>query len=302
MAIQGKKRLLEGKICLVTGATSGIGKETAFGLAREGGTVVIVARNPEKGSRIVQEIKDSTGNPHVDLLIADLSRQADVRNLATQFRQKYAHLHVLVNDAGGVYMRRQETADGIEMTFGVNHLAGFFLTNLLLDILKASAPSRIINVSSAAHLRAHLDLADLQGKKTYSGVRAYGASKLAILYFTYELARRLEGTYVTVNALHPGFVRSNFARNNRGGFLVRVLSAIIGISVEKGARTSIYLATSPEVEHVTGKYFVKCKAVQSNHMSYDRELARRLWEISEELTGLARKGELAVKVPVQGNQ
>ncbi len=301
MVTQGEKKLLEGKICLVTGATSGIGKETALALAREGGTVVIVARNPEKGARVVQEIKDSTGNSNIDLLIADLSRQADVRNLATQFRQKYAYLHVLVNDAGAVYMRRQETVDGIEMTFGVNHLAGFLLTNLLLDMLKASAPSRIINVSSRAHVGAHLELDDLQGRKSYSGFRAYGASKLANLYFTYELARRLEGTGVTVNALHPGFVRSNFGRNNPGGIVVRALSALMGISVQKGALTSIYLATSPEVERVTGKYFVKCRPVRSNHISYDRDIARRLWDISEELTGLARKGEIPEKVSIQGN-
>ncbi len=301
MAIQGEKKLLEGKICLITGATSGIGKETAFGLAKAGGTVVIVARNPDKGARVVQEIKESTGNPNIDLLIADLSKQADIRNLATQFRQKYAHLHVLVNDAGAVYMRRQETPDGIEMTFGVNHLAEFLLTNLLIDMLKASAPSRIINVSSAAHLRARLDLTDLQGRKLFSGFRAYGASKLANLYFTYELARRLEGTGVTVNALHPGFVRSNFGRNNPGGIIVRALSAIMGISVEKGARTSIYLATSPEVKSVTGRYFVKCKAVRSSHASYDQDIGRRLWEISEELTGLARTGQEPAKVSVQGN-
>ncbi len=301
MEIRGKKKLLEGKICLVTGATSGIGKETALGLAREGGTVVIVARNPEKGARVAQEIKILTGNPNVDLLIADLSKLADVRQLATQFRQKYAHLHVLVNDAGGVNMRRQETVDGNELTFGVNHLAGFLLTNLLLDRLKASAPARIINVSSAAHLRARLDLDDLQGRRTFSGFRAYGASKLANLYFTYELARRIEGTGVTVNALHPGFVRSNFGRNNPGGILVRVLSGIMGISIEKGSRTSIYLATSPEVEGVTGKYFVKCKPVSSSKVSYDREIARRLWEISEQLTGLAQEGKNGIKVPVEGN-
>jgi len=221
------------------------------------------------------------------LLLADLANLQDVRNLAAAFQQKYDQLHVLINNAGLFMLRRAETAEGFEMTFGVNHLAEFLLTNLLLDVVKSSAPARIINVSSAAHERAQLNLDDLQGKKSFSGMRAYGQSKLANLYFTYELARRLEGTGVTANALHPGFVKTNFGRNNPGGRVIGFISALFGISAQKGALTSIYLATSPDVEGVSGQYFVKCKAVPSSKVSQDAEIARQLWDTSEQLTGLA---------------
>src|SRR6266545_3993807 len=197
---------MNGKICLITGGTNGIGKSTAQGLARMGATVVIVGRNAQKTSRVVEEIRAASGNKNVDSLLADLSSQQEVRRLAREFKSKYSRLHVLLNNAGGFFMRRQLSVDGIEMTFAFNHLAYFLLTNLLLDTVKASAPARIINVSSAAHKSGKIEFDNLQGERSYNGFAAYGNSKLANILFTIELARRLEGTSITVNALHPGMV------------------------------------------------------------------------------------------------
>ncbi len=287
--MSNKRKLLTGKICLVTGATSGIGEETAIGLAQAGGRVVIVGRNPEKTAVTISKIKTRTGNDSAEAMIADLTRQTDIQKLAKEFKEKYSLLHVLVNDAGGFFLRRKESADGIEMTLALNHLAGFLLTNLLLETLEKSAPSRIINVSSESHQGAHLNLDDLQGTKKYSGFRVYGETKLANVYFTYELARRLQGKGITVNTLHPGFVKTHIGRNNRGGILFTIAASLFGISPAAGARTSIYLATSPEVEAVTGHYFIKCKPVPSSAVSYNKEIARKLWEISEKLTGLPSK-------------
>jgi NAD(P)-dependent dehydrogenase (short-subunit alcohol dehydrogenase family) len=279
---------MNGKICLVTGATAGIGKVTARELARQGATVIVVGRNREKSEATVSEIKQQTGNPNVEFMLADLSVQKAVHQLAEQFKRQYQRLHVLVNNAGAIFLRRQESADGIEMSFALNHLNYFLLTNLLWDTLKASAPARIINVSSRAHQRvAGLNFDDLQNRKGYAGQQVYGQSKLANVLFTYELARRLEGTSVTANTLHPGFVATNFATNN--GWLARLARPFLdlfALSAEEGARTMIYLATSPEVESVTGKYFVKEKAVPSSPASYDEAAARRLWEISTKMTGL----------------
>ncbi len=287
--MSNEQKLLTGKTCLVTGATSGIGEETALGLARAGGHVVIVARNPEKAAATITKIKSLTGNDSVEAMIGDLTRQEDIRKLAKEFKEKYTLLHVLINDAGGFFLRRQASVDGIEMSLALNHLAGFLLTNLLLEILEKSAPSRIINVSSESHQGAHLNLKDLQGTKKYSGFRAYGETKLANVYFTYELARRLQGKGITVNTLHPGFVKTHIGRNNRGGILFTIAASLFGISPAAGARTSIYLATSPEVEGVTGQYFIKCKPVPSSAVSYNKEIAGKLWEISEKLTGLSSK-------------
>lgn len=272
---------------LVTGANAGIGKVTARELAKMGATVVMVARSRERGTAALAEVKAASGNNRVDLLLADLSSQASIRQLADDFRAKYDHLHVLVNNAGAYFMKRQETVDGLEMTFALNHLGYFMLTLLLLDMLKASAPARIVNVTSGAHFGGRLNFDDLQAKKRYAGFPVYGASKLANVLFTYELARRLEGTGVTANCLHPGFVASNFAHNN--GFLAQLgMKALrpFALSVEQGAETSIYLASSPEVEGVTGKYFTKKKAVKSSAQSYDVETARHLWQASADLTGL----------------
>ena len=207
------KEPMNGKICLVTGATNGIGKATAQALAQMGATVVIVGRNPAKCAAVVSEIKHSSGNDAVEALIADLSIMAEVRQVADQFKAKYQQLHVLVNNAGAAYGKRQVTAEGFEKTFALNHLSSFLLTSLLLDTLKASAPARIVNVSSDAHKGAHLDFDDLQSAQGNFVFNAYGRSKLANVVFSYELARRLSGTGVTVNVLHPGLVRTGFASN-----------------------------------------------------------------------------------------
>jgi NAD(P)-dependent dehydrogenase (short-subunit alcohol dehydrogenase family) len=280
---------LQGKVCLVTGATSGIGKVTARELALRGATVVIVARNPDKARATVEQILDETGNRKVEALLADLSSQQRIRELALHFREHHSRLDVLVNNAGGIWLKRQVTVDGLEMTFAVNHLAYFLLSHLLLDVLKASAPSRIVNVSSRAHRGARLDFGDLQNERRYRGWRAYTQSKLANLLFTYELARRLQSSGVTANALHPGFVATGFAANNGWkGRLWQLVARFLAINSKEGARTIVYLATSPDVERISGKYFDREQLIPSSAASYDDASARRLWEVSLELSGLAR--------------
>lgn len=274
---------MTGKVCLVTGATNGIGKATAQALAQMGATVVIVGRNPTKCAAVVSEIKHSSGNGAVEALIANLSILAEVRHVADQFKAKHRELHVLVNNAGAAYGARQVTAEGFEKTFVLNHLSSFLLTSLLLDTLKASAPARIVNVSSDAHKGAHLDFDDLQSAQGNFVFNAYGRSKFATVVFSYELARRLSGTGVTVNVLHPGLVRTGFASNMGAipsaaiGFFMR----FVGMTPEQGAQTSVYLATSPAVENVTGKYWEKCKAVPSGRAAYDEATWTRLWEVSD---------------------
>jgi NAD(P)-dependent dehydrogenase (short-subunit alcohol dehydrogenase family) len=280
---------MQGKICMVTGANSGIGKATAMGLAEMGATVVMVSRDLARGKAAQSEIKAKSGNDAVDLLLADLSSQQSIRQLAEDFKQRYSQLHVLINNAGMSSLRRRETVDGLEVTFAVNHLAPFLLTNVLLDVIKASAPSRIINVSSDAHEAGYIKMDDLQSEKKY--MRAYGQSKLALVLFTYELARRLQGTGVTANCLHPGFVATNFGQNGTGPLgrgVIKFLSRF-GMSPEEGAKTSIFLATSPEVEGVTGKYFVKSIPKRSAPITYDETLQRQLWEESARLVKLPMK-------------
>ena len=280
------------KLFLITGATSGIGKAAALAIAAQGGRVVIVGRNPQKTATTVSEIMQISGSPAVEFLLADLSSMQETRSLAQQFQQKYGRLDVLVNNAGGFFMRRQETVDGLEMTFALNHLSYFLLTNLLLDMLKASAPgvtgSRIVNVSSGAESGAKPDWDDLQMTKKYSGFQAYACSKRFNLYFTYELARRLDGSGVTVNALHPGAVATSLWSNPARGLarLITPATRLVMRSPEKGAETAVYLATSQEVEGISGKYFVDNKAKYSSRASQEPEAARRLWQISEQLTGL----------------
>ncbi len=276
---------MNGKICLVTGATNGIGKATAQALAQMGATVVLVGRNPEKCAAVVSEIKHSSSNDAVEALIADLSIMAEVQQVADQFKAKYQKLHVLVNNAGAAFGKRQVTAEGFEKTFALNHLNSFLLTSLLLDTLKASAPARIVNVASDSHKGAHLDFDDLQSEKGNFVFNAYGRSKLAVVVFSYELARRLSGTGVTVNVLHPGLVRTGFA-SNQGvvpsaviGFFMR----FVGLTPEQGAQTSVYLATSPDVENMTGKYWEKRKEVPSGRTSYDEATWARLWEVSDKM-------------------
>jgi NAD(P)-dependent dehydrogenase (short-subunit alcohol dehydrogenase family) len=279
---------LRGKTCLITGATNGIGLETAVALARAGGNIVLVGRSPQRIEAASKTVRDAGGTGTVDTIQADLSSQAEVRRAAAEFRDRHARLDVLVNNAGGVFMRRETSVDGIEMTFALNHLAYFLLTNLLLDLLIASAPARVINVSSGAHVGGRMRFDDLANPRRYSGWAAYSQSKLANVLFTYELARRLEGKGVTANALHPGFVATNFGRANSGIFnpLFRLLQ-LGAISPAQGAQTNIYLAASPEVEGVTGAYFDRSKAVRSSAASYNVQDARRLWEESARLTALA---------------
>ncbi len=278
--------LMAGKICMVTGANSGIGKETALGLAKMGATVVMVCRNRAKGEAAQSAIKQQSGNESVDLLLANFASLQSVRQLAISFTQQYSRLDVLVNNAGSFFGRRMVSVDGYEMTFAVNHLASFLLTNLLLDILKASAPARIVNVSSDAQMAGILNFDDLQMSKRYRMFGAYAQSKLANTLFTYALARRLEGTGVTVNCLHPGVVATNIWSQALPGFLrpLAGVSRFFGITAAEGARTSLYLATSPAVEGVTGQYFASSQAKSSAKISYDPAIQERLWQVSAQLT------------------
>jgi retinol dehydrogenase-12 len=277
---------MAGKVVLVTGATGGIGQVTARSLAGMGATVVVNGRDPQKTSTTVQSIRSQTGNESVDGLVADLSSQSQIKKLAEDFRARYDRLDVLVNNAGAIIMKREESVDGIEMTFALNHLNYFLLTHQLLDMLRASKPSRIVNVSSEAHRGARLNFDDLENRQGYTGWKAYGQSKLANIYFTYSLSATLENSGVTANVLHPGFVATNFGRSN-GGFFSPLFKIIQmgAITPEEGAQTSIYLASSPEVAEVTGKYFVKSTAVSSSAVSYDKAAARKLWDVSLEMTG-----------------
>jgi retinol dehydrogenase 14 len=292
------------KICLITGATSGIGKATAMGLATLGASVVMVGRDHGRGEAALAEIKEDSGNASVDLMLADLSSQQEIRRLAHEIKEAYPRLDVLINNAGLFRSQRITTVDGLETTFAVNHLAYFLLTKVLLDVLKSSAPSRIVNVSSGEQRNGTIDFDDLQGEKGYKGPKAYSQSKLATVLFTYELARRLEGTGITANCLHPGGripVRTNFGSGVSGvfGSMVRALRPFM-TSPEKGAETSIYLASSPEVEDLSGRYFVKKAEARSSHVSYDESTARRLWEVSAELTNLpAKTCNQTLPVPAQ---
>jgi NAD(P)-dependent dehydrogenase (short-subunit alcohol dehydrogenase family) len=273
------------KVCLVTGCTSGIGKVTAHELARLGATVVAVARNAARGQAVVEEIRRDTGNEAVHLLVGDLSSQADVRRLAAEFLGNHDRLHVLVNNAGTMCPERRVTADGIEVTIATNHLAYFLLTDLLLGAVRAAAPSRIVSVASSLHRGADLDLDDLSyDRRPYLSMKAYGASKLANVLWSAELARRIEGTGVTANCLHPGVIASNFSES--GPTWMRVGMKLVTpflLTPEKGAETSLYLATSPEVEKVSGKYFDKKKAIAADPRADDAALCRRFWEISASL-------------------
>ena len=280
---------MQGKTCMVTGANSGIGKATALGLAQMGANVVMVARDRARGEAAQNEVKAKSGNGSVELLVADLSSQQSIRQLVENFKQHYKQLHVLINNAGVFMLTRRETVDGLEMTFAVNYLAPFLLTNLLLDVLKASAPSRIVNVSSEAHENGYIKMDDLQAEKNYRSFRVYGQSKLALIMFTYELAGRLQGTGLTANCLHPGFVATNIGQSGVWPVarpLAKFVLSFLGISPVEGAGTSIYLATSPNVEGVTGKYFVKSIPRQSVLISYDESLQRQLWEESAKLVKL----------------
>jgi NAD(P)-dependent dehydrogenase (short-subunit alcohol dehydrogenase family) len=270
---------MQKKVVLITGATDGIGKQTALDLAAMSATVIVHGRTAQRARDAAQEIQRRTGNKNVDSVYADFSSLSDVRHLAADVKAKCKRLHVLINNAG-VYMKeRRTTNDGFEMTFAVNHLAPFLLTNLLLDLLKHSTPARIINLSSIAHTRAKLEFDNLQGEKQFDAYGAYALSKLGNVLFTNELAERLNGTNVTVNAVHPGVITTKLLR---AGF------SISGSSVGEGAETSVYLASSPLVENVTGKYFVKKSEENSSAIAQDSQLRKKFWEVSCLLVGLSQ--------------
>tara|TARA_B100000586_G_scaffold207505_1_gene154877 strand:+ start:261 stop:1166 length:906 start_codon:yes stop_codon:yes gene_type:complete len=294
-----RSKLMVGKTCLVTGATNGIGRVTALELAHMGADVLIAGRDPARCALTAADIREESGNPNVDFLVADLSSQEEVRRLAKEFKERRQRLDVLLNNAGAINISRRKSADGIEMTFALNHLSCFLLTNLLLDVLSASSPARVVNVASSVHEKAKIDLFDIHAPRRYSGFRAYSRSKLCNLLFTYELARRLEGTGVTANALHPGLVATNILTNN--GILGRFLNILLGvrgISVEAGALTSVYAASSPELVGVSGKYLDKRQIVPSSFRSFDEAQAAALWELSASLTGLPSETPIPSTFPV----
>ena len=274
---------MSGKTVLITGATSGIGEVAARELAAKGAKVVLVGRSAAKCEATAAMIRQATGNPAVEFLVADLSSQAEVRRLAAEIKTRYPRIDVLVNNAGAMISPRRESVDGIEMTWALNHLGYFLLTDLLLDTLKASAPSRVVSVASDAHRMASgIDWGDVEGKKSYSAWRAYSQSKLANVLFTRELARRLEGSGVTANCLHPGFVATNFAAGRGLTFRIfQVGAKLFAITPEEGAKTTVYLASSPEVEGASGGYYSKCKLATPTAAARDDEAARRLWALSE---------------------
>jgi NAD(P)-dependent dehydrogenase (short-subunit alcohol dehydrogenase family) len=279
---------MTGKTVLITGATNGIGKIAALELARMGASVGIVARNQAKGQMVLDEIKAATGNSKLELFIADLSSMADVRQLAEDFAAEYPRLDVLVNNAGAFYTEHKLSVDKLEMTFALNHMSYFLLTNLLLPSLKAAASARVVSVSSLAHTSGKLDFANLQGEQKFNGWKAYSDSKLENVLFTFALARRLNGTNVSANCLHPGFVKTGFGHGNSGiiSSLLSLGQNLFAITPEAGAKTMIHLASSPDAAGVTGKYFDKGKAVNSSAASLDQAVQEKLWTHSEELAGL----------------
>jgi NAD(P)-dependent dehydrogenase (short-subunit alcohol dehydrogenase family) len=281
---------MAGRVCMISGANSGIGRATAEGLAQMGAQVVMVCRSQKRGEKAREEIVEKTGGL-VELMVADFASLDSVRRLAANFTEKHDSLHVLVNNAGLVRLRRSVTVDGFETTFQVNYLSHFLLTNLLLGVLEASAPSRIVNVSSVSHFGAQPDLDNLQLQRGYGVTKAYSLSKLELVLFTYELSRRLMGTGVTVNCLHPGAVATNIQGSAMGPFaFFGKISRLFLMSPKKGAETPLYLASSRDVEEVTGRYFENLREKKSSEVSYDESLAARLWDKSAAMVGLDRAG------------
>jgi len=287
---------MQGKTVVVTGGNSGMGFETAAALATMGARVLVTARNADKGRAAIAALAQRTGGEgRCQLVVFDLADLSSVRRGAAEILDVAPRLDVLVNNAGAVLSERAETVDGLEATFATNHLGPFLLTNLLLERIRASGPSRIVNVASTAHAvaRQGIPFDDLQSEHRYAGMRVYGQSKLANILFTLELARRLEGSGVTANSLHPGTVRTGYGADGDARGLLALGIKIAGpffLSPAKGARTSIYLASSPEVAGVSGEYFVKCRPKEPRRWAQDPDAARRLWQVSEELVGLAPQG------------
>ncbi len=286
---------MKNKTIIITGATSGIGTVTALELAKQGATIIIAVRSEGKAKKTVTQIRQKSNNEDVHYILVDFSSQTAIRSMAAQFLERYNQLHVLINNHGTVNIRRQETEDSLEQTFAVNHLGYFLLTNLLLERLKATGtaedPARIVNVSSSAHWGGRIDFDNLQLQRDYSWGKAYSNSKLANILFTTELARRLEGTNVIANALHPGWVATNIGADAIPipllGRIAKFFINLTAISPEKGAQTSLYLATSPEIVTISGQYFVKSKSARTSAAAKDAESAQRLWQVSEQLVGLA---------------
>jgi NAD(P)-dependent dehydrogenase (short-subunit alcohol dehydrogenase family) len=279
---------MQGKTVMVTGASSGIGKAAALGIAKLGARVVMVCRSPDKGKRAVESVIDASGNKNVELMVCDLSLMSNVRELAVDFAASHKVLNVLVNNAGSVFQGYRETSDGFERTMALNYFSPFLLTNLLMPALRAGSPSRVVNVASVSHFGGRLDLGDINGKNAHGGfgMQAYGRSKLALVLFTYELARRWADEGISVNCMHPGAVRTSiWSHSGFASPIVRLVSLFMR-SPEKGAETVVYLATSPEAEGVTGKYYFDLKARHSSATSYDERLASELWTASEKATGL----------------
>jgi len=273
--------IMDGRVAIVTGATSGIGREIALGLARLGATTVVVGRRDERAAAVAASLASETGNRRVDSIgVSDLALRAEMHRLADECLRRYPKIHVLVNNAGAYFARRETTSDGLERTFALNVLAPFVLTRRLSERLKESSPARVIHVSSAAHRGYEVDWDDLQQERRYSGFRTYGISKLELILLTRELARQLTGTGVTVNAVHPGFVRSGFGQNNGGGvaFGIRLSALLFAISPARGARTPLFLASDPSVSQVTGQYFVRQRPVSPSTQALDAESARRLYD------------------------
>ena len=282
------KQSMKGKVAVVTGANSGIGLATAKGLAEQGAHVVALCRNPARGEAAVAEIKAATGSKTVDLVLCDLGNLASVRTAAAELQERFPKIHVLVNNAGVMMPERKETHDGFEATFGVNHLGPYLLTRLLVDTLQASAPARVVNVSSTMHHIGRVDFDDLdRTRRSYHGIAAYSDSKLANVLFSNELARRLEGTRVTSNAVHPGVIRSEINRDATGlaQKAVRMVRPLLA-SPEKGASTSLHVATSPKTQAVSGKYFASRRKAYASRSSRDTKAQRRLWDVSAKLVGL----------------
>lgn len=280
-------RPLEGKSILLTGATEGIGKAAAVELARRGASLTIVGRNPEKTERVARELEDA-GGARPEVLLGDLSRLADIRAVAAAFRQKHDRLDVLANNAGGLYQTHQLSADGFEMTFALNHLSYFLLTRELLELLRKTPGARIVSTSSHAHFRGKPDVEDWARRPSgRAGFDVYGATKLANILFTRELSRRLQGTGVTANCFHPGFVATGFGMNNGpiARFVIGAAMALVARTPEKGAETLVYLAASPDCAAVTGEYWMDCKTARRSRHAMDDALAARLWSLSEEACG-----------------
>lgn len=275
---------MDGKQCLVTGGTNGIGLIAARELAKQGASVVIVGRNPQKTEQTVESLRKETGSSNITSLVGDMSSMADVRRVAREYAASHSRLDVLLNNAGAFFGQRLVTKDGYEMTFALNHLGYYLLTRELMDLLKRSAPARVVSVSSGAQNMGRLNFDDLMEENKFSGQRAYNNSKLANVLFTFELSRKLQGTGVTANCVHPGIVDTNFGKENPTG-LMKFLLAIAGpfmLTPEQGADTLIWLSSSPEVEGVTGKYFVKRKESRVNRQARDAAACARLWEMSEQ--------------------